>query len=493
MKSSTYYAQRIFPVVMCTCIFIVTVSTIIYMAKDNVYSNMLYAYFNITPRMHSFFMNLPVSTETLLRSINLSTICFNCIGLVFPIILTISVSKRYFACLITLAATPFIVQVFLLDPFIVKSIYFGKWGFLPDVHHYTYFYQTAQLIFHIINNIALGVGFILLIRLYYTAPKLSHIRMNIAAMSIGLFLLETIYIYVFGWAPVQQLWMSRVAGLTLYKPLPVGKPSPVFNYYPLFTLGIVILFVIGLYRYLYAKKRIELMDWEFSSKVDMAETTVRALCHFIKNELLAINSEVEQLQAAVESNQPGFDSYFNRINRICDATYDRLNQVHRMTGFRRICLSPIPLCKLICEVSAQYRNHKDIQIRLLLPDTDPVVMGDELYLKEAVNNIICNAIEAFINYPQANKLLQIVCDIKKGWVVVDFSDNGPGISAAHIKKVFEPFFSSKPLTTNWGIGLALCKRIVLMHKGKLEVQSGPQGTTFTMALPHIHCKPYRNK
>lgn len=485
MKRVSYLAQRIFPVVMCSCLQIITVATIIYMAKDNVYSNKLFAYFSITPRLHAYFMNLPVNKEVLLRLINLSSISFYCTGIIFPIVLSADRAKKYSTYIVYILFALFFIQAVLLDPSIVKCIYMKKWAIHIDVLVFRAFYQSFLTFFHVFNKSALAVGFVLLLRLYIYSPKIPHIRLNIAAMSIGMFLLETVYIYMFGWAPVQQLWMSRVANYTLYKPLPIGKPGLVFNYYPYITIGILILFGAGLYRYLYIKKRINLMDWEFSRKVDMAETTVRALCHFTKNELLAIQSEVEQLQAVVESGQPDCGRYFADIYEICDLAYDRLNEAHRMTGFRRVSLSPLSLCKLLDTVIEPYKSQKEVTINLSLPENDVIIMGEELYLKEAVNNLVRNAIEAFGNYSIEQKALDISCSVNKAWAVIIIKDNGPGIPEKNLVSIFEPFFSTKPLTTNWGIGLALCKRIILMHKGKLEADSSHQGTTFTIALPCI--------
>lgn len=492
MRRLPYYAQRVFPIMMCICMFIIMTATVIYMAKDNVFSNKLYAYFAITPRLHSFFMNLPVSKDILLRGINFSSICFSCIALIFPFILTIDHHKNPPVYLIWLVVIPFILQVLLFDPYIIKSLYFGKWGFLPDIYRFKAFYRIVQLLSHIINYTALGVGFILLLRLYFTTPRIPHIRLNIAAMVVGLFLLEAVYLYMFSWAPVQQLWMSRVAGLTIYQPLPVGKPRPMFNVYPLITLGIIILFGVGLYRFLHIKKRIEMMDWEFSRKVDMAETTVRAFCHYTKTEILAIHSEIENLQGTITSNKKDCEELFDRLYMMCNTVYDRLNHVHRMAGFRRICLSPILLCRLIEEIASQYKTNENLKIQLSFPENKMIVMGDEIYLIEVYNNLICNAIEAFSNNDRDKNIIEIKCFRNKGWVIVTITDNGPGIPKDQLNNIFEPFYSTKPLTTNWGIGLALCKRIILMHKGKLEVQSSTQGTTFTIALPNIYSTSNNN-
>ena len=69
-----------------------------------------------------------------------------------------------------------------------------------------------------------------------------------------------------------------------------------------------------------------------------------------------------------------------------------------------------------------------------------------------------------------------------GRIAIVVHDSGPGIGAADIGKIFDPFFSTKERGT--GLGLALVQQIVVDHGGQIEVASPPgAGTTFTLTLP----------
>ena len=69
-----------------------------------------------------------------------------------------------------------------------------------------------------------------------------------------------------------------------------------------------------------------------------------------------------------------------------------------------------------------------------------------------------------------------------GHLLISFSDNGPGIQKEFLEKIFDPFFTTK--TQGSGLGLALCKKYVEIHAGKIEVRSEVgKGTTFTVCLP----------
>jgi two-component system nitrogen regulation sensor histidine kinase GlnL len=68
------------------------------------------------------------------------------------------------------------------------------------------------------------------------------------------------------------------------------------------------------------------------------------------------------------------------------------------------------------------------------------------------------------------------------FIVVDISDDGPGIAKEQMEQIFTPFFTTK--TQGSGLGLAICQKIISEHQGFLKVDSRPgQKTTFSVSLP----------
>jgi signal transduction histidine kinase len=62
-------------------------------------------------------------------------------------------------------------------------------------------------------------------------------------------------------------------------------------------------------------------------------------------------------------------------------------------------------------------------------------------------------------------------------------DNGPGIPADVLDQIFEPSFTTKPFGRGTGLGLALTRLVVTRHRGAIDVESNPDGTTVTVWLP----------
>src|SRR6185503_5695458 len=110
----------------------------------------------------------------------------------------------------------------------------------------------------------------------------------------------------------------------------------------------------------------------------------------------------------------------------------------------------------------------------------PDVGADEAQLRQALLNLIRNAREAMSG--AAARRLDVSVREAAGRIVVAIHDSGPGIGAADMGKIFDPFFSTKERGT--GLGLALVQQVVVDHGGQIEVASPPgAGTTFTLTLP----------
>jgi len=109
----------------------------------------------------------------------------------------------------------------------------------------------------------------------------------------------------------------------------------------------------------------------------------------------------------------------------------------------------------------------------------PAVHGNAERLIQAAMAILLNAADA----TGGRGTVRISTRFEAPWVVVEFTDDGPGIPADVLPKIFEPFYTTKGPTRGTGLGLAICYGIVADHAGRLDVRSEPRATTFRMALP----------
>lgn len=113
--------------------------------------------------------------------------------------------------------------------------------------------------------------------------------------------------------------------------------------------------------------------------------------------------------------------------------------------------------------------------------------GDPEQLRRVVINLIGNALDALQGRPAARLEVQSGENLAGSELWLRVSDNGPGIDAERLERIFSPFHTSK--TEGTGLGLAITRKIVEAHSGTIEVQSEPgAGTEFVVTLP----KPREN-
>jgi len=113
----------------------------------------------------------------------------------------------------------------------------------------------------------------------------------------------------------------------------------------------------------------------------------------------------------------------------------------------------------------------------------PPVSGNPDELAQVFTNLLVNAEQALSGIETDRRITVRTHSANGGSVVAEVIDNGPGIPDDVRDRIFEPFFTTKPAGAGTGIGLSVCRGIVLAHGGTIEVTSGPHGTTFRIQLP----------
>lgn len=132
----------------------------------------------------------------------------------------------------------------------------------------------------------------------------------------------------------------------------------------------------------------------------------------------------------------------------------------------------------------------EMRVSNILVETDlhsiPKVCGDDHQLQQVFMNIIINAEQAIRDNKKEGKL-RITSEVSRNdqpKVVVKISDDGPGILPQHVEKVFDPFFSTKPIGKGTGLGLSITYGIVKEHGGGVTAENNRNGgATFTVELP----------
>ncbi len=208
-------------------------------------------------------------------------------------------------------------------------------------------------------------------------------------------------------------------------------------------------------------------------------TLAAGLAHEIKNPLASIKTFTEYLDT--KYTDPEFREKFKRI---VGGEVERMNLiVQQLLEFAKPSppkLVPVEVPRLLDDTLELLNNdllqRKVRIIRSYAPA--PPVLGDSQQLKQVFLNLLLNSLQAMNGTGQ----LTLKTDVHGSELEVTIQDNGHGIPAEDLPRIFDPFFSTKP--TGTGLGLAVVQGIVKEHGGRIQITSElGKGTTVSVMLP----------
>jgi signal transduction histidine kinase len=201
------------------------------------------------------------------------------------------------------------------------------------------------------------------------------------------------------------------------------------------------------------------------------------IAHEIRNPLNSISLNVELLEDEVASN-PEARGLIRSVLKELDRLNDIVSEYLQFSRFPKPHLKRGRVEGVVRELAESFKAPARISFRVQLADTTPEVWLDEGLLRQVLENLIRNAVEAITG----NGAVDVETDVVDHYVVIRVKDTGVGISADAQSKLFEPFFTTKAQGT--GLGLATSQQIVFEHNGHLLVESQPgQGSVFSVLLP----------
>lgn len=204
------------------------------------------------------------------------------------------------------------------------------------------------------------------------------------------------------------------------------------------------------------------------------------LAHEIRNPLAGIAGVVDIMGKELPANSPS-RAVIGEVHREILHIQAILNDLLSYARPRPPNFHPANLNTTVeqaVELSRQQVRTKPIQVQFEPNATLPLVEHDPALVQQVILNLILNGIQAISGTGEVRVALMRDHD----FVMVDVADNGRGISAEALPKIFKPFFTTRKEGT--GLGLSLANSIVQSHGGRIEVTSTiGKGSHFTVCLP----------
>ncbi|HYF33506.1 MAG TPA: HAMP domain-containing sensor histidine kinase [Chitinophagaceae bacterium] len=221
------------------------------------------------------------------------------------------------------------------------------------------------------------------------------------------------------------------------------------------------------------QKLLSVMTHEIMNSV----APISSLAETLRNRLQHATAELDARPDSFEDLELGIDTIKRRSEGLLKfaETYRNLNKISTPNR-RKIYVRD--LFENMHVLMQPTLVQKKIELEIILKDPDLHIQADPDLIEQVLINLLVNAMEAVKDRPDARIVLSAAA-LSGNKVVLKVTDNGAGMSPEVVDKIFIPFFSTKK--SGSGIGLSLCKQIMMLHKGNIQVQSVEgEGSAFTL-------------
>jgi two-component system, OmpR family, sensor histidine kinase ChvG len=237
------------------------------------------------------------------------------------------------------------------------------------------------------------------------------------------------------------------------------------------------------------------------ARIDAIESFAADVAHELKNPLTSLRSAVETLPLAKNENSKKrlMDVILHDVRRL-DRLITDISQASRLDAeLGRDDAKTVDLkilLQTLVSAAREVRRNKHMDIQLNFAKLPPsrkgyFVSGHDLRLGQVITNLIENA-RSFVPEKGGVIIINVSAIDKKIYIVIE--DNGPGIRAEKIERIFERFYTDRPAIEdfgqNSGLGLSISQQIILSHSGTISAENiideksrAILGARFTLTLP----------
>ncbi|WP_319524845.1 ATP-binding protein [uncultured Desulfosarcina sp.] len=221
------------------------------------------------------------------------------------------------------------------------------------------------------------------------------------------------------------------------------------------------------------------------------------IAHEINNPIAIMIEEAGWIEDLLEEegltgseNEEEFYRALSQIKtqgRRCKEITHKLLSFARKTDSRIVDISVATLLTEIAHLSSQRAKYSNVEIQTDFEDNLPPIPASETEMQQVFLNLVNNALDAL---EKTGGIIMLNARRADGDVIVTVSDNGPGIAEANLGRVFDPFYTTKPVGKGTGLGLSICFGIIKKIGGDIHVSSTKgEGTAFEIRFPVAQVSP----
>lgn len=243
------------------------------------------------------------------------------------------------------------------------------------------------------------------------------------------------------------------------------------------------------------QRRLELAE---TDRLSTIEEISSALAHELNQPLAAIKNYVQGCINRLNSNNYRVEELVMALQHASHQAERAGTILHRIKNFVRkgkLYYESVSINELITAITFLMQDlieENGPHLRLKLSESKlPPIYLDKLQIEQVILNLLRNGIEILKSYPRQTKpelIIRTLLDKKRKKLIIKVEDNGPGIQAENMPKVFELYYSTK--LNGMGIGLSICRTIIEAHGGQISASNNASGgACFQITLPLLTSNP----
>ncbi len=217
---------------------------------------------------------------------------------------------------------------------------------------------------------------------------------------------------------------------------------------------------------------------DIEKEAERQQTFFQNASHELKTPLMAIQGYAEGIQAGVMDTASAAEVILKESDRMTELVDELLDISKIDMGRQQLALSEMDVRELLYDsIRAVEPTAAAGGIAIVpdFPETPVMVSCDDTRLRRAVTNILSNGVR------YARSELRLTCRTDKRHVTIWIQDDGDGIAEEDLPHIFDRFYMGK--NGKSGIGLALTKEIIHLHKGTIRAYNGDGGAVFEISIP----------
>ena len=217
---------------------------------------------------------------------------------------------------------------------------------------------------------------------------------------------------------------------------------------------------------------------DIEKEAERQQTFFQNASHELKTPLMAIQGYAEGIQAGVMDTGSAAEVILEESDRMTELVEELLDISKIDMGRQQLALSEMDIRELLYDSIRAVESAAAASGITIAPDfsEEPIMVKcDDTQMRRAVTNILTNGLR------YARSELRLTCRADRRQVTIRIQDDGDGIAEADLPHIFDRFYMGR--SGKSGIGLALTREIIHLHKGTIRARNGDTGAVFEISIP----------